>query len=154
MEFSRPEYWSRLPCPPPWDLPNPEIKPRSPTLQVDSSPSEPPGKPIKWSSALNYSQLWKKIRSGLFIFQQASIKWKGKTCLIKIKTHFDCHSFKDISLVNFVSEANSSLSLRGSLNWSPRTPRIGRGHGMKLHVWSKRTDERREKTHVSQLIIA
>ena len=96
----------------------------------------------------------KKIRSGLFIFQQASIKWKGKTCLIKIKTHFDCHSFKDISLVNFVSEANSSLSPLGSLNWSPRTPRIGRGHGMKLHVWSKRTDERREKTHVSQLIIA
>ena len=27
------------------DLPNPGIKPRSPTLQVDSLPSEPPGKP-------------------------------------------------------------------------------------------------------------
>ena len=32
------------PCPPPGDLPNPGIKPRSPTLQVDSLPSEPPGK--------------------------------------------------------------------------------------------------------------
>ena len=29
--------------PPPGDLPNPGIEPRSPTLQVDSLPSEPPG---------------------------------------------------------------------------------------------------------------
>ena len=36
---------SGLSCPPPEDLPNPGIKPRSPTLQVDSLPSEPPGKP-------------------------------------------------------------------------------------------------------------
>ena len=28
----------------PEDFPNPGIKPRSPALQVDSSPSEPPGK--------------------------------------------------------------------------------------------------------------
>ena len=26
MEFSRQEYWSRLPCPPPGDLPDPGIK--------------------------------------------------------------------------------------------------------------------------------
>ena len=44
MEFSRQEYWSGLPCPPSGDLPNPGIKPRSPTLQVDSLPSAPPGK--------------------------------------------------------------------------------------------------------------
>ena len=43
--FSRPEYWSRLPCLPPGDLPNPVIKPRSPALETDSLPSEPPGKP-------------------------------------------------------------------------------------------------------------
>ena len=45
LGFSRQEYWSGLPCLPPGDLPNPEIKPRSPTLQADSLPSEPPGKP-------------------------------------------------------------------------------------------------------------
>ena len=33
MEFSRQEYWSRLPYPSPGDLLNPGIKPRSPTLQ-------------------------------------------------------------------------------------------------------------------------
>ena len=36
MGFSRQEYWSGLPCPPPGDLPDPEIEPRSPALQVDS----------------------------------------------------------------------------------------------------------------------
>ena len=30
MGFSRQEYWSELPCPPPGDLPEPGIKPRSP----------------------------------------------------------------------------------------------------------------------------
>ena len=34
MEFSRPEYWSGYPFPSPGDLPNPRIKPRSPTYQV------------------------------------------------------------------------------------------------------------------------
>ena len=29
MEFSMQEYWSGLPCPPPGDLPNPEIEPES-----------------------------------------------------------------------------------------------------------------------------
>ena len=46
--FSRHEYWSGLPCLPPWDLPNLGIKPKSPAsaaLQVDSLPTKPPGKP-------------------------------------------------------------------------------------------------------------
>jgi len=47
MEFSRQEYWSGLPFPSPGDLPNPGIKPGSSALQVDSFPSQPPGKPIK-----------------------------------------------------------------------------------------------------------
>ena len=45
MEFSRQEYWSRLPCPSPGDLPDPVIEPGSPALQADSLPTEPPGKP-------------------------------------------------------------------------------------------------------------
>ena len=32
-------------CPPPGDLPNPGIKPKSLSLQADSLPTEPPGKP-------------------------------------------------------------------------------------------------------------
>ena len=40
MEFSRQEYWNRFPFPSPGDLPNPEIKPASPAIQVDSLPYE------------------------------------------------------------------------------------------------------------------
>ena len=43
--YSRQGYWSRLPRPPPGDLPNPGMEPRSPALQTDSLLSEPPGKP-------------------------------------------------------------------------------------------------------------
>ena len=42
--FSREDYQKVLPYLPPGDRPNPEIEPRSPTLQADSLPSEPPGK--------------------------------------------------------------------------------------------------------------
>ena len=45
MGFSRQEYWSGLPFPSPGDLPDPGIEAESPALQVDSSPTEPPGKP-------------------------------------------------------------------------------------------------------------
>ena len=43
--FSRQEYGSGLPCPLSGALPNPGTEPMCPSLQVDSLPSEPPGKP-------------------------------------------------------------------------------------------------------------
>ena len=46
MGFSRQEYWSGLSVPSPGELPEPGIKPGSPTLQADILPSEPPGKLI------------------------------------------------------------------------------------------------------------
>ena len=45
MGFSRQGYWNGLPFPSPGDLPNPGTEPRSPTLQADTLPSEPRGKP-------------------------------------------------------------------------------------------------------------
>ena len=45
MEFSRQEYWSGLPFPSLGDLPNLGIELRPSALQVDSLPSEQPGKP-------------------------------------------------------------------------------------------------------------
>ena len=47
MGFSRQESWSGVPFPSPGDLPNPGIEPRSPALQADTLPSEPPGKPSR-----------------------------------------------------------------------------------------------------------
>ena len=48
MGFSRQEYWSGLPFPPPGDLPNPGIEPMlpaAPALQADSSPLSHQGRP-------------------------------------------------------------------------------------------------------------
>ena len=44
IEFSKQEYWSGFPFPSPEDLPDSGIEPRSPALQADTLPSEPPGK--------------------------------------------------------------------------------------------------------------
>ena len=56
MEFSRQEYWSGLPFPPPGNLPNPgnePTSPASPAMQVDSLPAEPPRKPtMEYYSAI------------------------------------------------------------------------------------------------------
>ena len=57
MGFLRPKYWSGLSFPSPGDLPDTGTKLRSPALQADSLPSEPPGKttlPPK-SSISNFS---------------------------------------------------------------------------------------------------
>ena len=47
MEFSRPEYWSGWPFPSAGDLPNPEMEPSSPALQVASLPAEPQGELLR-----------------------------------------------------------------------------------------------------------
>ena len=49
MEFSRQEYWSRLPFPTPEDLPDPGMEPTSlvlPALAGGFFTTESPGKPI------------------------------------------------------------------------------------------------------------
>ena len=50
------ECCSGLPFPFPEDLPNPGIKPESPTLQADSLPSEPPGNYSTLSHTLSHSK--------------------------------------------------------------------------------------------------
>ena len=46
MEFSRQEYWSRLPFPTPGDFTNLEIELKSPALAGGFFTTEPPGKPF------------------------------------------------------------------------------------------------------------
>ena len=48
MGFSRQEYQSGLPWPPPGDLPDPRIEPRSSALQADSLPLSHQGSPISY----------------------------------------------------------------------------------------------------------
>ena len=65
MGFSRQEYWSGWLLPSPGELPDPEREPRSPTLQADSLPAEPPGKP---SFEVNQGgNVWSKILWNIFV---------------------------------------------------------------------------------------
>ena len=57
MGFSRQECWSALPLPSPGDLPDPGIEPRSPALQANALPSEPPGK-LLWHNPVRWASLW------------------------------------------------------------------------------------------------
>ena len=54
MGFPRQEYWSGLPFPSPGDLPDPGIELASASLQADSLPTEPLGKPTKDAQTTNY----------------------------------------------------------------------------------------------------
>ena len=63
--FFRQEYWNGLLYPPPGDLPNPGIEPRSPSLQADSLMSEPQGKPSN-DTVLSVTWYYEK-RTGLEI---------------------------------------------------------------------------------------
>ena len=56
MGFSRQEYWSELPSPPPGDLPNPGIEPTShmsPALAGGFLPRARPEKPCPRNSLIN-----------------------------------------------------------------------------------------------------
>ena len=60
MEFSRQEYWSGLPCPPPGDLSNPGLNPHLLCLLhwlAGSLPLALPGKPVS-AQSLSHGQLF------------------------------------------------------------------------------------------------
>ena len=88
MEFSRQEFWSGLPCPPPGDLPNPGIESRSPPLQVDSLLFEPPGKPRileRVAHPFSRESSWPRNRTGIsWIAGGFFISWATREALIFI----------------------------------------------------------------------
>ena len=64
-------------CPPPGDLPNPGIEPKSPILQVDSLPSDPSEKPMNTGAgSLSFFQeifLTQELNQGLLHWQADSL---------------------------------------------------------------------------------
>ena len=78
MRFPRQEYWSGLPFPSPGDLPNPRIKPRSPALQADSLPSEPPGKPCS-QRYLRFGPCPKTHMGLLHVVSATASHWRAST---------------------------------------------------------------------------
>ena len=53
--------------PSPGDLPDPGIEPWSPTLQADSSPSEPPRKPFQYMESIFYLFICGEKREFLYL---------------------------------------------------------------------------------------
>ena len=80
MEFSRQECWSGLPFPSPGDLPDLGIKYRSPTLQADILPSEPPGKPV------NSKQQWIMEPINRMLCIRMQNEW---TCFVAVNFSFN-----------------------------------------------------------------
>ena len=76
MEFSRQENWSGLPFPSLGDLSDPGIEPKSPALQADSFPPEPPGKPHKGPKGWIIHVCSVFSQSSL-LFQEASVNTGG-----------------------------------------------------------------------------
>ena len=76
MGFSRQEYWSGLPFPPPGELPNPGINPRLLRLlhwQAGSLPLVPPGKPHLNTDNISFSPVGgiggiRKVESSEFLY--------------------------------------------------------------------------------------
>ena len=69
LEFSRPECWSGQPFPSPGDLPNPGIKPRSPTLQTDSCLENPMDGGAWWATVHGVAKRWTQLRDFTFTFK-------------------------------------------------------------------------------------
>ena len=70
--FQTKKYWSGLPFPPPGDLPRLGIKPSSPALQVDSSPTELPGKPDNYLKGLD-------VKFSLYLHYTYVFSWAPKS---------------------------------------------------------------------------
>ena len=90
MEFSRPEYWSGQPLHSPGDLPSPGIEPRSPSLQTDSLPAKPQGKPkntgVGSLSLLQRTFLTQELNLGLLHCRQIlyQLSYQGSPVLLII----------------------------------------------------------------------
>ena len=67
-----------VPCPLPGNLPNPGIEPRSPALQVDSLPCEPPGKPLRSLVAI-FPTMEKAQQGMIWIISMVNKCRMGKT---------------------------------------------------------------------------
>ena len=85
MGFSKQEYWSGLPCPPPWALPNSGIEPIPLISPVQAGRSLPLVTPEKPNELINWFLLINKS-SGIFTFgllllllyDSIHVKFQGK----------------------------------------------------------------------------
>ena len=88
MKFLRQKYQTVLPCPPPGDLPNPEIEPVPPALQADSLPLSHLGSPTitKYQRPKNNRNLF------LPVLEAGSLRTWLPQIHCPVRTHFFINS--------------------------------------------------------------
>ena len=140
MKFSRQEYWSELPFPPPGDLSNLGIEPTSPvspTLQADSFPTEPSGnthththtsmniqnqsqemrnpQPRTTNKTARTEDITKGMKSRVVTcFSDKNKAKPDSTEACHSRQHRDCHFQISVTQCGHVSTAWLSLSLKES----------------------------------------
>ena len=82
MEFSKQEYWSRLPFPSPEDLPYPGITPASPALADGFCITKTPGKPL-------HSLIYRALTLDTFLLAVSLAEQEIERCLSCPK-NIDC----------------------------------------------------------------
>ena len=82
MGFSRQEYWSGLPCPPPGNLPDPGIEPRSPPSAGRFFTAGPWGKPkIVLKKCSNYYAMRSEIDpQNSWVHVEMGYIWNSAVC--------------------------------------------------------------------------
>ena len=137
MEFSRQEYWSGLPFPYPGDLPEPGIEPRSPSLQADTLPSEPPGKYVALHWLISY------VEPTLYSWGKSTWSW----CIIHfvwywIQQHFvENFCFYIQQNIGFLLLSLSRFGIRVTwshrMSWKVISPLLffGKNWCYSLNIW-------------------
>ena len=105
MEFSRQDYWSGLPFPPPGDLPNPGIEPGSPARQAGALPSEPPGSELEIWKQYGCNVAWGGISQAAVIHKIPF--WffkllKATSTIISLIFFFNLSFFHSISFASCI----------------------------------------------------
>ena len=124
MEFSGQGYWIGQPFSSPGNLPNPGIKSRSPTLQANSLPAEPQGKP-------------KNIGVGsLFLLQQISPTQELDPGLLHCRQILYQLSYEGSPFTNMWNLKRKSNSNKQRAEcWCYQGQKRGRDGVIKGYVW-------------------
>ena len=127
MGFSRQEYWSGLPFPPPGDRPNPGIEPSrsltSPALAGGFFTTAPHGSQLKGRPRLGFCpRRWLPVSPPRFSLYTI--------CLIVIASSLSFFFFFFLILLRFLPCHWESLDSAGSLIWNP-------GRSSSLSQWAQ-----------------
>ena len=119
MGFSRQEHWSGFPFPSTGDLPDPGIKPRSPTLRADALTSAPQGKPLNIRIQVLTSKISREERKpgGRKKREEAGEGGWNVSCHLQIPRRYGTFPWASREGTNLSVNEKSSPLFLGDLFW-------------------------------------